>query len=137
MLVAGLWIASMAVGKVVSGAASVAGGAAQTAAQAASGAAADPGARREAQREGQQMGAQAQQKVQEAQAQLEQNKEQIAETAASAGTRGAWAFFLFGALTLAAAAFGGGAGVPRDRRIVARDERAPLPRDRPLSPERV
>ena len=62
---------------------------------------------------------------------------QLAETAASAGTRGAWAFFLYGVLTLGAAALGGGAGVPRGRRIVAQEERTPPLPDRPLSPQRV
>jgi hypothetical protein len=137
MLVAGLWIASMAVGKAVSGAASVAGGAAQTAAQAATAASSDPQARRQARRQVDQVQGQAQQKVEQAQTQLQQNKDQIAETAASAGTTGAWAFFLYGALTLAAAALGGGAGVPRGRRIVAQEERTPPLPDRPLSPQRV
>jgi hypothetical protein len=138
MMVAGLWIASMAVGKAVSGAASVAGTAAQTAAQAAGGASADPQARRDARREAQDLQAQAQQKAGQAQAQLQQNAPEVAEKAATAGTTGAWAFFLSGALTLAAAALGGGAGVPRVRRLLGQGETTspPLP-DRPLSPQRV
>jgi ABC-type transport system involved in multi-copper enzyme maturation permease subunit len=136
MMVAGLWIASMAVGKAVSGAASVAGTAAQTAAQAASGASADPRARQNAQRQARDLQAQAQQKAGQAQAEIQQNAPEAAEKAATVGTTGAWAFFLYGALTLAAAALGGGAGVPRIRRVLPQGEPAPLP-DRPLSPQRV
>jgi hypothetical protein len=127
MLVAGLWIASTAVTRVVSGAAQAAG----TAAQAASG---DPQARRAARDQGQQVQQQAQQLGQ----QVQQNKEEISEKAATAGSTGAWAFFLFGALTLAAAALGGGAGVPKTRRLLGRDETTtPVPPDRPLTPQRA
>lgn len=65
------------------------------------------------------------------------NREQMAEAAAS-GATGAWVFFVFGALTLAAAAIGGAAGVPRTHRtIVAREEPAPAIPDRPPSPQRA
>lgn len=136
MMVAGLWIASMAVGKAVGGAASVAGGAAQTAAQAASGASGDPQARQDVKEQAQGAKQQAQEKLDQAQAQVQQNAPEAAEKAATVGTTGAWAFFLYGALTLAAAALGGRAGVPRMRRVLGQDETAPLP-DRPLSPQRA
>jgi vacuolar-type H+-ATPase subunit H len=133
MVVAGLWIATMAVTRTVSGAASAVGGAAQTAAQAGS---QDPQARREAHQQADRLGGQAQQQAQAAKQELQQNKDQIAETAATAGSAGAWAFFIFGVLTLAAAALGGRAGVPRLHRTPPEAEPAPLP-DRPLSPQRV
>ncbi len=66
------------------------------------------------------------------------NREQMAERAAASGATGAWVFFVFGALTLAAAAIGGAAGVPRTHRtIVAREEPAPAVPDRPPSPQRA
>jgi hypothetical protein len=128
MLVAGLWIASTAVTRVVGGAASVAGRAAETAAQVG---AQDPQVRQQAREGAGQLQQQGQQAMGQAQQQLQQNKEEVAEKAASAGSTGAWAFFLFGALTLAAAALGGGAGVPRSRRIIAEEETVT---GRPLTP---
>lgn len=133
MLVAGLWIATMAVTRTVGTAASAAGQAAQTAAQAG---AQDPQARQEARQQAEQMQGQAQAQAQQLQQQVQQNRDEIAETAATAGSTGAWAFFLYGALTLAAAAMGGRAGVPNVHRLPAAGEPAPLP-DRPLSPQRV
>jgi hypothetical protein len=133
MVVAGLWIATMAVTRTVSGAAGAVGAAAQTAAQAGS---QDPQARREARQQADKLQGQAQQQAQQAKQNLQQNKDEIAETAATAGSRGAWAFFIYGILTLAAAALGGRAGVPRLHRTPAEAEPAPLP-DRPLSPQRV
>jgi hypothetical protein len=66
------------------------------------------------------------------------NREQMAERAAANGATGALVFFVFGALTLAAAAIGGAAGVPRAHRpIVAREEPAPAVPDRPPSPQRA
>lgn len=133
MVVAGLWIATMAVTRTVSGAASAVGGAAQTAAEAG---AQDPQARREAREQAGQLQAQAQQQAQQAQQSLQENKEEIAETAATAGSTGAWAFFIYGVLTLAAAALGGRSGVPRLYRTPAEATPAPIP-DRPLSPQRA
>jgi uncharacterized membrane protein len=128
MLVAGLWIATMAVTRTAATAASAAG----TAAQAAGSAASDPNARRQMQQ-----GAQsAQQQVQGLAQKAQANKDEAADAAKKAGTTGAWAFFLYGILTLAAALFGGRAGVPHDRHLVAREETAPLP-NQPLSPQRV
>jgi hypothetical protein len=117
MLVVGLWIASMALGTAVGGAASAAGAAAE---------AADGGA----------AGAQATQEAQGALQQAQQEPGQTAQQAARAGRTGAWAFFLYGALTLVAAALGGRLGVPKDRLLRAREEAAPLP-ERPLSPQRA
>ena len=60
---------------------------------------------------------------------------QAAETAKKAGATGAWAFFVSGLLTLAAAILGGRAGVPREGRVVGQERRAPPPGE-PL-PHRV
>jgi hypothetical protein len=111
MLVAGLWIATMAVGRTTAAAAQAVGGAASAVS-----AAAEPTEVRE-----------------EAQQTVAGAAEQVQETA---GTAGAWAFFLFGLLTLAAAVLGGRAGVPRGRHVVVREETAPAP-GAPLSPRRV
>lgn len=66
--------------------------------------------------------------------QLSQAQQEIAqagETAADATAVGAWAFFLYGLLTLAAALFGGTLGAPRERYELPRGEPAlphePLP----------
>lgn len=67
--------------------------------------------------------------------QAQQGLAQAGETAAEATAVGAWAFFLFGLLTLAAALFGGSLGSPRERHELPRTERAPLPGE-PL-PHRV
>lgn len=129
MLVASLWMAAMAIGSAVSGAASVAGTAAQTAGQAA---ASNPQLQGQAQQAGGQLQQQAQQKAQ----QLQQQAPQAAETAASIGTKGAWGFFITGILTLAAAALGGSAGVGKVRNLRGREERAAVP-GRPLEPQRT
>lgn len=128
MLVAGLWIATMAVARTASTAAQAAGGAAQAAGQAAS----DPQARREA---GKRL-EQAQEKVQGMAQQAQANAPETAETAKKAGATGAWAFFLYGLLTLAAAMFGGRAGVPREQHLAAREEERAPPPGAPL-PHRV
>jgi uncharacterized protein YjbJ (UPF0337 family) len=127
MLVAGLWIASMAVARTASTAAQAAGGMAQAAGQAA----ADPQARQEAR---QQMD-RAEQRVEGLAQQAQANASEAAGAAKKAGTAGAWAFFLYGLLTLAAAMFGGRAGVPRDAHVVGHEERVPPPGE-PL-PHRV
>jgi hypothetical protein len=62
--------------------------------------------------------------------QLQSAQQQLAqggETAADATATGAWAFFLYGVLTLAAAMLGGRVGVPKDRLLVGREERVPPP----------
>jgi hypothetical protein len=128
MIVAGLWIATMAVTRTAGAAANVVGGAAQAAGQAAQ----DPSLRQQAQNEIQQQQQQIQQQAQQAQQQLQQNQGEIAETAATATTAGAWGFFVYGLLTLLAAAIGGGVGIPRDRHIVTRD--APVTTAGPLTP---
>jgi hypothetical protein len=114
MVVAGLWIATMAVAGTAGAAARAAGGAAQAAAQ-------NP----ELQAQAQQQAGQVQQQVQDLKQRAAESKEDAAAAAKKAGTTGAWAFFLYGVLTLAAAVFGGGAGVPKERVIVRREE--PLP----------
>jgi hypothetical protein len=122
MIVAGLWIATMAVTQTAGTAAQAVGGAAQAAGDAA-------GQNPEIQQ-------QAQQQAQQLRQELEQNREQAAHAAQTAGTAGTWAFFLYGVLTLAAAIFGGRAGIPKDRLIVAREETVPTP-GAPLSPQRA
>jgi hypothetical protein len=66
---------------------------------------------------------------------VRENADEAAAAAKTAGATGAWAFFLYGLLTLAAAVLGGRAGVPRERTLVTHDERAGLPGE-PL-PHRV
>jgi hypothetical protein len=129
MLVAGLWIATMTVARTASTAASAAGGAAEAAGQAA---AQDPQLRQEAQ----QQAGEAQQAIQGLAQRAQQSQDEVAGAAKKAGTAGAWAFFLYGLLTLAAAMLGGRAGVPEDRHLAAREEVAPAP-GQPLSPQRV
>jgi hypothetical protein len=119
MLVAGLWIATMAVARTASTAAQAAGGAAQAAGQAAS----DPQARQEAR---QQM-ERAEQRVEGLAQQAQANAGEAADAAKKAGATGAWAFFLYGLLTLVAAMFGGRAGVARDAHVVGQEERLPPP----------
>jgi hypothetical protein len=109
MLVAGIWVAAMAVG-------TAAGTAAEAAA--ATGAAADTPTAPEP-------GAQVQQQEQGLAQQLEQRSGEVAETAKTAGATGAWAFFIYGLLTLAAAILGGRYGVAEDRHVVVREETAP------------
>lgn len=128
MLVAGLWIATMAVARTASTAASAAG----TAAQAAGNAASDPRARSELE----QRAESAQQQVQGLAQRAEENKDETAAAAKTAGTAGAWAFFLYALLTLAACMLGGRAGVPRDRHLGGREETVPA-HGQPLSPQRV
>lgn len=128
MLVIGLWAATMAVTRTAGAAASAVGGAAQAAGQAA---AANPQLQQQAQQRSQQLQGQAQQLAQEAQ----QNAPQAAEAARTAGTAGAWAFFIFAVLTLIAAILGGGAGVPKERTLVTRE--ATVPPGAPLSPQRA
>lgn len=132
MLVAGLWIATMAVTRTAGAAASAVGSAAQTAAQAG---ASNPDVQREARQRSGEVQAQAEQKGQELKQQVEQNKDEAAAATKVAGATGAWAFFLYGVLTLVAAMLGGRAGVPRDRMIVRREETAPA--GAPLSPQRA
>jgi hypothetical protein len=120
MLVAGLWIATMAVTRTAATAAAAAGGAAQAAAGGA-------GARGDLERQANR----AEQQVQGMAQGVRENAGEAAETAKTAGTAGAWAFFLYGLLTLAAAILGGRAGVPRGHLIETREERTaagePLP----------
>jgi hypothetical protein len=123
MVVAGLWIATMAVAGTASKAAEVAGGAMQGAGQAAGQAASDPALRREAGQRADEVQQQAQGLAQQAQ----QKAPEAAEKAKTAGTTGAWAFFVYGLLTLAAAMFGGRAGVPREGHVVGHEERVPPP----------
>jgi hypothetical protein len=125
MLVAGLWIATMAVAGTATTAASAAGGAAEAAGQ-------DPQLRQEAQ----QQAGEAQQAIQGLAQRAQESQDEVAGAAKKAGTAGAWAFFLYGLLTLAAAMLGGRAGVPEDRHLAAREEVAPAP-GQPLSPQRV
>ncbi len=130
MLVAGLWIATMAVAGTASKAADVAGGALQGAGQAAGQAAQSPQARRQAQAQA----GQAQQKAQSLAQQAEQKAPEAADTAKTAGAASAWAFFIYGILTLAAALIGGRAGVPREAHVIGQEERVPPPGAPPLSP---
>jgi hypothetical protein len=129
MLVAGLWIATMAVTRTAGAAASAAGGAAQTAAQAG---ASNPRLQREAENRAGEVQQQVQQGAQQLQRQVQQNSDQVATATKVAGAAGAWAFFIYGILTLAAAMLGGRAGVPRDRMLIRREETAPA--GPPLSP---
>jgi hypothetical protein len=110
MLVAGLWIATMAVERTTATAAQAVGGAAAVSGTA------DPVEARE-----------------EAQQTVAGAAEQVQETAGTAGT---WAFFLFGLLTLAAAVLGGRAGIPKARHVVTHGETVPAP-GAPLSPRHV
>jgi hypothetical protein len=124
MLVAGLWIATMAVTRTAATAAQAAGGAAQAAA----GAAADPQARQDMERQANR----AEQQVQGMAQDVRENADEAAAAAKTAGTAGAWAFFLYGLLTLAAAILGGRAGVPRERHVIGQEQRTgpagePLP----------
>jgi hypothetical protein len=129
MMVAGLWVATIAVTRTAGAAASAVGGAAQTAGQAA---ATNPRLEQEAR---QQQG-QVQQQAQELKQQVQENKDEAAQAAKTAGTTGAWAFFLYGVLTLAAAMLGGRSGVPKDRLLVGHEEAAPTPGG-PMHPQRV
>ncbi len=113
MLVAGIWVAAMAVGSATGTAAQAAGSAA---------------GRMEQGRGG------AQQQMQGLAQQMEQRSGEAASAARTAGATSAWAFFIYGILTLAAAIFGGRAGVAEDRHVIAHEERAPLT---PPSPQRV
>ncbi len=131
MLVAGLWIATMAVAGTASKAADVAGSAVQGAGQAAAGAAQNPQVQRQARQRSGQVQGEAQQLAQQAQ----QKAPEAADTAKKAGATGAWAFFIYGILTLAAAIFGGRAGVPKEGYVVGQEERVPPPGE-PL-PHRV
>ncbi len=123
MVVAGLWIASMAVAGTASKAADVAGGALQGAGQAAGQTARDPRLRQQAQQKADQV----QQKAQGLAQRAQQNAPEAADTAKTVGATGAWAFFIYGILTLAAAIFGGSVGVPREGRVVRQEERVPPP----------
>lgn len=117
MLVAGIWLATMAVASTAATAVQAAGGAAQ----AAGNAAANPQNRREMQQQGQDLKERAQGLAQQAQ----ENAPAAAEKAKTAGAAGAWGFFVFGLLTLAAAILGGRAGAPRFREALPSPERAP------------
>jgi hypothetical protein len=128
MLVAGIWLATMAVAGTAAKATEVAGGAAQ----AAGNAAADPQARRDMQQQGQDVKERAQGLAQQARA----NAGEVADKAKTAGATGAWAFFLYGVLTLAAAIFGGRTGAPRYHPIVPGAETLPAHGPAP-SPQRV
>jgi hypothetical protein len=131
MLVAGLWIATMAITGTASKAADVAGGAMQGAGQAAGQAAQSPQMRRQAQQKAGPIQGQAQQLEQQA----KEKAPEAADTAKKAGATGAWAFFLYGLLTLAASVFGGRAGIPKEGHVVGQAERVP-PSGEPL-PHRV
>jgi hypothetical protein len=128
MVVAGIWIATMAVTGTAQTAARAAGGAAQAAGSAAS----DPSLRQQVE----QQADRAQQQLQGLQQRVDENKDEAASAAKTAGTAGAWAFFLYGVLTLAAAILGGRVGVPRDRHLITREETVPAP-GAPLAPQRV
>jgi hypothetical protein len=121
MVVAGLWVATMAVTRTAGAAASAAG----TAAQAAGQAAANPQLSQQAQDQAGQVQQQVQQQAQQLKQQVQQNSDQAAGTAKTAGAAGAWAFFIYGILTLAAAMLGGRAGIPRERLVLGREERVP------------
>jgi hypothetical protein len=123
MLVAGLWMAAAAVASTASKAADVAGSAMQGAGQAAGQAAQNPQLRRQAQAQA----GQVQQKAQALAQQAEANAPEAADAARTAGATGAWAFFICGILTLAAAIFGGRAGVAREGHAVGQEERLPPP----------
>lgn len=121
MIVAGLWIATMAVARTAGTAAEAVGAATQ-----------NP----QMQQQIQQQAEQAREQVQGLRQQAEEKKEEAAAAVKKAGTAGSWAFFLYGLLTLTAAVLGGRLGVPKDRRIVAREETVPAP-SAPLSPQRA
>jgi hypothetical protein len=78
---------------------------------------------------------QVQAQLQDQLGQAQQKAGDVGEAAAGAGKKGAWGFFVYGLLTLLAAAFGGAAGVPREHRVLGRDERA-VPGG-PLTPQRA
>jgi hypothetical protein len=120
MIVAGMWIATMAVTRTAGAAAQAVGGAAQTAGQVA---ATNPDVQQRAQQQADQVRGQADQLKQQA----VEKKDEAASAAKTAGTAGSWAFFLYGVLTLAAAMLGGRAGVPREHTPLAREERVPPP----------
>jgi hypothetical protein len=121
----------MAIAGTASKAADVAGGAMQGAGQAAGQAAQSPQARQQARRQSGQVQGEAQQLAQQAQ----QKAPEAADAAKKAGATGAWAFFLYGLLTLAASILGGRAGVPKEGHVVGQEERVPPPGE-PL-PHRV
>jgi len=123
MIVAGLWIATMAVVRTAGAAAEVAGSAAQASAQSA-----------ELQQEIQQQAGQARQKAEGLRQQAEARKDEAASTAKKAGATGSLAFFVYGLLTLAAAMLGGLSGVPKDRIVIAREETVPPPGAPPFRP---
>ncbi len=123
MIVAGMWLATMALAGTASKAADVAGSAAQGAGQAAGAAAQSPRLQRQARSQAGQVRQKAQGLAEQAQA----TAPEAASAAKKAGAAGAWAFFIYGILTLAAAILGGGAGAPRERRILGREERVPPP----------
>ncbi|HEX9308206.1 MAG TPA: hypothetical protein VF894_11990 [Anaeromyxobacter sp.] len=129
MIVAGLWIATMAVTRTAGAAASAVGGAAQAAGQAA---AANP----QLQEQAQQRADEGRARAQQLRDQATQDKDEAAAAAKTAGAAGSWAFFIYGLLTLASAMLGGRAGVPRDRMLLGRTQPAPVP-GAPLSPQRV
>lgn len=131
MLVAGLWLATMAVAGTASKVADVAGSAAEGAGQAAGQAAQSPQLRRQARNQANQLQQQAQGLAQQAQAKAPE----AADTAKKAGAAGAWAFFIYGILTLAAAVVGGRAGVPPEAHAIRQEGRVPPPGE-PL-PHRV
>ncbi len=122
MLFAGAWLATMAIAGTASKAADVAGNAAQGAGQAAGQAAQSPQLRRQARSQAGQVQGEAQNLAQQAQ----QKAPEAASAAKKAGATGAWAFFIYGILTLAAAIIGGNAGVPREGRV-GQETRVPPP----------
>ncbi len=131
MLFVGAWIATMALAGTASKAADVAGNAVQGAGQAAGQAAQNPRLRSQARAQAGQL----QEKAQGMAQQAEQNAPEAASAAKKAGATGAWAFFIYGILTLAAAIIGGNVGVPREARVVGQETRVPPPGE-PL-PHRV
>ncbi len=121
MLVAGIWVAAMAVG--------TAAGTAARAAEAASAMGAAEGVAPSLEARGQ-----VQQQMQGLAQQMERSPGEAAPAAKTAGRTGAWAFFIYGILTLAAAILGGRAGVAEERHAIAREEKAP---GTPPLPQRV
>ncbi|MFT3917386.1 MAG: hypothetical protein QM704_25860 [Anaeromyxobacteraceae bacterium] len=69
--------------------------------------------------------------------QARQNAGEAADTAQKAGTGASWGFFLYGVLTLVAAALGGRTGIPRERRLPTVREEERVPPGGPLSPQRA
>jgi hypothetical protein len=132
MLVAGLWVATLAVARTAGAAASAAGGAAQTAVQAG---ASNPRLQQQAEQRAEAAKQQVQQGAQQLRQEVEQNKDQAAQATKLAGATGAWAYFIYGLLTLAAAILGGRQGIPRGRAII-HEEPAPVP-GAPLTPQRA